>query len=81
MTTTKRIETMEKWLILKQAIIEKGYKLFQMQYGWDMSEGFIATFYKGSIDVEVITHSKEIENDIVNSNLCRGSDNSESNNS
>lgn len=74
----RHIESMEKWLILKQAIIEKGYKLFQMQYNWDMAEGFIATFYKGNKDVEVITHNKDIEDDIVNSNLCGWSDSFES---
>lgn len=64
--TIRRVETWEKWLILKQALIEKSYKLWQMQYSWNQSEGFIAGFYKQDKNVEVITHIKEIQEDIVN---------------
>jgi hypothetical protein len=78
MTTKRNVENMNKWLILKQAIIDKGYKLFTMQYRWSEPEGFIATFYKGDKDVEVITHNEVIEHDVVNSNLCGGNDNFES---
>lgn len=66
---TKRIEHMDKWLILKQAIKEKGYVLWQMQYSWDNPEGFIAGLMKDDKRLEIVTHSKEIEGDIINSGL------------
>lgn len=62
----KRIESIETWLALKHLIIEKGYMLWQMQYSWDSPEGFIVGFMKDDKHLEVVTHSKEIEDDIVN---------------
>lgn len=62
---TKRIEHMDKWLILKQAIKEKGYALWQMQYSWDNPEGFIVGFMKHDKRLTVITHNKDIEDNIV----------------
>lgn len=61
---TKRIESMETWLDLKQAIIEKGYTLWQMQYQWNEPEGLIAGFMKGDKRLTVITHNKKIAEDI-----------------
>ena len=65
----KQIERMESWLILKQRIIEKGYKLWQTQYGWDLPEGYAARSYKDDRRLEVITHNREIEEDINKSGL------------
>lgn len=66
---TKRIEGMGTWLTLKQAIIEKGYKLWQTQYAWDLPQGLIVGFYKGDKRLEVITHNREIAEDINKSGL------------
>lgn len=62
----RQVENMEKWIILKEALSSQGYKLWQFQYNWDLPEGFIAGFYKGSDRLEIVTHSKEIEDDIIN---------------
>jgi hypothetical protein len=66
---SKRIESMETWLVLKQLIVEKGYSLWQMQYSWNQPEGFIAGFMRGDKWLEVTTHNKEIEKDITDSRL------------
>ena len=60
----KRIETMSKWLVLKQAIKDKGYVLWQTQYDVDNVEGYHVWFMKGDKRVEIITHNKEIAEDI-----------------
>lgn len=60
----KRIETFSKWLVLKQAIRDKGYTLWQTQYDTDNPEGYHVGFIKGDKRVEVITHNKEIAEDI-----------------
>jgi exonuclease III len=60
----KRIETLSKWLVLKQMIKDKGYTLWQMQYGWDNSEGFRIGYMKGDKRLEVITHNKDVADDI-----------------
>jgi hypothetical protein len=65
----KRIEHMESWLVLKQMIIEKGYTLWQTQYDWYEPEGYIVGFMKDDKRLEVITHSKEIAEDIIHSHL------------
>lgn len=63
----KQIESLEKWIILKEALMSQGYKLWQFQYDWDHPEGFIAGFISGSKRVEIVTHSKAIEDDIITS--------------
>ena len=66
----RSIETIEQWQILKAALIEKGYKVWQMQFSYDMPEGFHAWFWKdGSQQVEVATHNLNIQKDIVSSRL------------
>lgn len=65
----KQIEKMESWLDLKQRIIERGYKLWQTQYWWNLPEGFIARFSKGDRELEMITHNKEIQEDIDRSGM------------
>lgn len=62
--TTKRIETIDKWLIIKQAIIDKGYTLWQTQYDTDALEGYIVNFIKGDKTLEIVTHNKEIALDM-----------------
>jgi hypothetical protein len=63
------VETMERWEIIKNAIIEHNYKLFQMQHSYNAPEGFHAWFWKGNKRVEVATHNKEVQRDIVSSGL------------
>jgi len=62
---TKRIETMFKWIILKQAIIDKGYTLWQTQYDTDAPEGYHVGFIKDDKRLEIVTHNKEIAEDII----------------
>ncbi|HRW13369.1 MAG TPA: hypothetical protein P5549_09620 [Syntrophomonas sp.] len=62
------IETIEQWHILKAALIEKGYKLWQTQFSYDAPEGYRAWFWKDDKQVEVATHNQEIQSDIVS---CR----------
>jgi hypothetical protein len=68
---TKRIEKMETWLDLKHLIIEKGYIMWQTQYDWHYPEGFHVIFTKGEKRLEVITHTKDIEDDMINSRMWR----------
>ena len=65
----KQIEKMESWLALKQRLIERGYKLWQTQYGWYLPEGYIVGFWKDDRQLEVTTHNREIAEDIKNSDL------------
>ncbi|HBT65314.1 MAG TPA: hypothetical protein DEB10_11720 [Ruminococcaceae bacterium] len=65
----KRFEHMEKWLLMKKALKEKGYSLWQTQYDWDSPEGYIAGFMKDDKRLEIVTHNKEIEADIIHSGL------------
>lgn len=67
--TTKRIEDMDNWLILKAAIIENGYMLWQTQYDVHNPEGYHVGFMKGDKRLEVITHNKEIADDMIKSRL------------
>lgn len=65
----KRIDSIEKWNILSAAMKEKGYRLWQMQYGWDMPEGFHAWFAKdGKNDVEVVTFDESVQKAIIDFN-------------
>lgn len=67
--TTKRIDDMDKWLILKAALIEKGYYLWQTQYDVDSPEGYHVGFMKDDKRLEVITHNRDIADDIMQSSL------------
>lgn len=65
----KRIETIEQWNPLAAALKEKGYRLWQLQYGWQYPEGFHAWFTKdGSLDFEVITHAEQVQKAIIKYN-------------
>lgn len=62
---TKRIETMLKWIILKQAIKDKGYGLWYTQYDWFEPEGDNIAFQKDGIKgLIVITHDQEVAEDM-----------------
>lgn len=63
------IESLDKWYIFKQALIDNRYKLWQMQYNWDMTTGFHAWFFKNDKNVEVVTHCKEVQEDIIGSGM------------
>ena len=65
----KRVEDMGKWLILKAALIEHGYKAWQSQYGVNSPEGYHVTFSADGKEVEVVTHNSDIAADISKSNL------------
>lgn len=62
---TKRIEKMKTWLDLKRIIIQKGYALWQTQYSWDQPQGYIVGFMKDDKRLEIVTHSREIAEDIA----------------
>ena len=65
----KVISTIEQWQILKAAMKEKGYTLWQMQYSAEDKQGFHAWFYKtGKKDVEVVTHNADVQECIIRYN-------------
>ena len=66
---TITVEEMETWLALKQRIIDKGYTFWQTQYNWDQPEGYIVGFMKDDKRLEVVTHNREIAEDIIKSRL------------
>ncbi len=66
---TKSIEDYETWLVLKQMIIEKGYKQWQTQYRWSDPEGLIVGFMCEDKRLEITTHNKEIAEDMLHSQL------------
>ncbi len=66
-TRIKRIDDMDKWLILKAALIEKGYKLWQTQYDTDSPEGYHVWLSSGGRNVEVVTYNKDVAADIIKS--------------
>ena len=66
---TKTVEEMETWLALKQRIIDKGYTFWQTQYSWGQPEGYIVGFMKDDKRLEVVTHNREIAEDIIKSRL------------
>ena len=65
----RTIETLEHWQILKTALIENKYKLWQMQFSYDAPQGFHAWFWKGDKQVEVTTHNINVQMDIVSGGL------------
>lgn len=58
---TYNVRTMEKWSRLSAWILDNGFKPWQYQYSWYDPQGAHVWFYKaGYEDVEIVTHSKEI---------------------
>ena len=59
----KTLETCNKHLDKLRA---NGWKLWQMQYGYGLPEGFHAWFWKsGEKDIEIVTHSADVQRAIV----------------
>jgi hypothetical protein len=59
------IQNREEWQILKAALAEKGYTLFQLQYDAKEAEGFRAWFVTSERRVEIITHDSDVQKAIV----------------
>ena len=69
-TIKRTVESFDKWEVLKAELKQKVFKLWQMQFSYDAPEGFHAWFLKeGKPQVEVVTHNKAIQKDIVSSGL------------
>jgi len=67
---TRTVESFEKWLIIKQYIIDNGYRSWQRQYDYSTKEGYQVRFWKANTEqIEVITHNKDIEEDIRKNSL------------
>lgn len=65
----KIINTMEKWDVAAAYFLEKGYKVWQMQYSWDHPDGFHAwLFVSGNSDIEICTHNEHVQNSIIKFN-------------
>ena len=66
-----RVEDIETWLVWKRRIVEGGFSLWQTQGAWDLPQGYLAGFINVDTDerFEIVTHSKEIAEDITHSNL------------
>lgn len=66
----KKIETIDQWDTLASALKEKGYRLWRMQYRWDLPTGFHAWFTKEGVkdDFEVITHVEQVQKAIIKYN-------------
>jgi hypothetical protein len=67
----KTVKSLEQWVKLKQELIEKGYRLWQWQYSWNLEEGFHAFYFNGKVDVEIITFLKAVEDDMFNSKMYK----------
>ena len=65
----KHIETIEKWHILRVAMVEKGWYLWQFQFSYDHKDGFHAWFRKeGKPEVEVNTFNQDVQESIIEYN-------------
>lgn len=63
----KRIDTLGQWRILEASLIEKGYELYQMQYGCECPEGSIFRFRKNDKkDAEYNTFNKNVHKSMIN---------------
>ncbi len=67
----KIVEDYNKWEILKAAIIENEFVLWQWQHSAEHSEGFHAWFTKDGKDFEIITHNPKIEESMFLSELYK----------
>ena len=65
-----RIDTMDKWAEVSEKLRARNYRLFQMQYGINEPQGFIASFYcpANDPDVEIVTFDAGVCNAIVRYN-------------
>jgi hypothetical protein len=61
--TVNTIENYRKW---EEWFRDNGYSPWQYQYSWSDKEGFHTWFMKaGCEDIEVVTHSKEVWEEIM----------------
>ena len=70
-----RVETIEKCTRFLAACREHGYYVWQMQYQWNMPEGFLAWFHRSGNpgDIEIVTNNRQVQKMLVdyNSTLSR----------
>jgi hypothetical protein len=60
------INTMNDCKKLIQALKDKGYTLWQMQYSWDLPEGFLCWFMKaGKDDIEIHTKNADVQKALI----------------
>lgn len=66
-----QIEDVEDWLVWKRRIVDGGFSLWQTHCAWDLPQGYLAGFINVGTDerFEIVTHDKEIAEDILNSGL------------
>lgn len=60
----RKINDIKEWNIFKQALKDRGYTIFQMQYDVNHPEGFHVWFIHKDKSVELITYNKKIRDDI-----------------
>ena len=65
----KWIDSLDNWLILKSRLKAEGYTIWQTQYRWSDPHGLIVGFMSGDKMLEIVTHSKEVAEDIRESGL------------
>jgi hypothetical protein len=60
-----KIKTVEQWNKREKELHEKGYRIWQTQYGADRPEGYFITFFNGRYDVIFHTFSEQVEKAMV----------------
>ena len=65
----KWIDSLDNWLALKERLKAEGYTIWQTQYRWSDPHGLIVGFMVGDKMLEIVTHSKEVAEDIRESRL------------
>lgn len=61
-----KIDSLDAWLPLSEELSSHGYRLWQMQYGIDRPEGFIARFYSdGMPAVEIVTFDAAVREAVL----------------
>lgn len=69
---TFAIESVEEWEKLASKLRERGYSPYSYQFSANDKEGFHTWFMKpGKEDVEIITHSPEIQKAIIGFNSLK----------
>lgn len=65
-----RVETIEKCTRFLAACREHGYYVWQMQYQWNMPEGFHAWFHRSGDprDIEIVTNNRQVQKMLVDYN-------------
>lgn len=61
-----KIDSLDVWQTLSAELSSHGYRLWQMQYGIDRPEGFIARFYAESLPaVEIVTFDADVRHAVL----------------